>query len=460
MFALVDANNMYVSCERVFQPRLQGKPVVVLSSNDGACIARSNEAKDLGIKMAQPWFQVRHLERSAGLIAVSANFELYADMSSRMMSVASRFAPEQEIYSIDESFLGCAGLGKDLEQMGRRLRATVLRETGLPTSVGFGPTKTLAKLANHIGKSADRKPGSFPAKVAQVCDLGKLSDSEREAVFKACDVGDVWGVGRKLAPKLRAHGIHSAWDLSKANPALVRRQFSVVLEKTVLELQGVSCLDLTDVGSEPKASQQILVSRSFGRPISSLEGIVEAVSEFTARAAEKLRHQSSEASTLCVFFRTSAFRQNDAQHEACVTLPLGKATSDTRVLLRAAAAAVEENFRPGYRYAKAGALLLNLAPAGTSEAQLELFPGKAPPSPSAAPAQEERDAPQTAGGKNREQLMATLDALNRKFGRDAVHMGSTSVASQGAEIKLWATKLERRTPRYTTRWDELPVAKA
>ena len=174
MFALVDANNMYVSCERVFQPRLCGRPVVVLSSNDGACIARSNEAKDLGVKMAQPWFQVRHLERSAGLLAVSANFELYGDMSSRMMAVVARFAPRQEVYSIDESFLDFDGVRGDLVGIGRDLRATVLMETGLPTSVGFGPTKTLAKLANHIAKTADRKPGSYPGHLAQVCNLGHL----------------------------------------------------------------------------------------------------------------------------------------------------------------------------------------------------------------------------------------------------------------------------------------------
>jgi len=288
MFALVDANNMYVSCERVFQPRLCGRPVVVLSSNDGACIARSNEAKELGVKMAQPWFQVRHLERSAGLLAVSANFELYGDMSSRMMGVVARFAPRQEVYSIDESFLDFDGVRGDLGGIGRDLRATVLMETGLPTSVGFGPTKTLAKLANHIAKTADRKPGSYPGHLAQVCNLDALSESDRLQAFAATEVGNVWGVGRKIGARLVEGGVRTVLDLVRCDVATLRKQFSVVLEKTVLELRGTSCLSMDDA---PAAKQQILVSRSFGKAVTDVAGIVEAVSEFASRAAESLRLQ-------------------------------------------------------------------------------------------------------------------------------------------------------------------------
>jgi DNA polymerase V len=288
MFALVDANNMYVSCERVFQPRLCGRPVVVLSSNDGACIARSNEAKDLGVKMAQPWFQVRHLERSAGLLAVSANFELYGDMSSRMMAVVARFAPRQEVYSIDESFLDFDGVRGDLVDIGRDLRATVLMETGLPTSVGFGPTKTLAKLANHIAKTADRKPGSYPGHLAQVCNLVTLSEADRLKAFAATEVGNVWGVGRKIGARLVEGGVRTVLDLVRCDVATLRKQFSVVLEKTVLELRGTSCLSMDEA---PAAKQQILVSRSFGKAVTDVAGIVEAVSEFASRAAESLRLQ-------------------------------------------------------------------------------------------------------------------------------------------------------------------------
>src|SRR5438034_4938223 len=264
MFALVDVNNMYVSCERVFRPSLVGRPVVVLSNNDGCAIARSNEAKDLGVKMAQPWFQIRHLEREAGLIALSANFELYGDMSGRMMTVVAQYAPRQEVYSIDECFLDFEGVRGDLVSIGRDMRATVLQWTGLPTSVGFGPTKTLAKLANHVAKTADRKPGTYPAPLAQVCDFGAMSRRELDQVMQVTEVGDVWGVGRKTSARLNEGGIHTVLDLVSADVTTLRKQFSVMLEKTVLELRGTSCLDVDDA---PAANQQIMCSRSFGPPV-------------------------------------------------------------------------------------------------------------------------------------------------------------------------------------------------
>ncbi|HPM69232.1 MAG TPA: Y-family DNA polymerase, partial [Piscinibacter sp.] len=241
MFALVDVNNMYVSCERVFRPALNGRPVVVLSSNDGACIARSNEAKDLGVRMAQPWFEVRHLEREAGLIALSANFELYGDMSSRMMALAAEYAPRQEIYSIDECFLDFEGVPGDLVAIGRDLRSKVLAWTGLPTSIGFGATKTLAKLANHVAKTADRKPGRYPPQYAQVCNFLDLSAEQLHAVLSAADVGDVWGIGRKTAPRLNEAGLRTVLDLLKADVPALRRQFGIVMEKTLRELRGTPC---------------------------------------------------------------------------------------------------------------------------------------------------------------------------------------------------------------------------
>lgn len=453
MFALIDANNMYVSCERVFQPRLSGRPVVVLSSNDGACIARSNEAKALGVKMAQPWFQVKHLERKAGLVALSANFELYSDMSSRMMAVMSRFAPQQEVYSIDESFLSFEGVQGDLVDIGFRLRAAILQETGLPTSVGFGPTKTLAKLANHVAKTADRKPGSYPAALSRVCDLSRLLPAELLEVMRRTDVGDVWGVGRKIGVKLEASGIRTVADLVKTSPTLLRRQFSVVLEKTVLELQGVSCLELQDVSSEPRANQQILVSRSFGQPVQSLDGIVEAVSEFTSRAAEKLRSQGSMAASLNIFFGTSPFRQNDLQHQVSQTIPLVRPTADTGVLVQAAVTAVKSRFKAGFRYAKAGAMLLDLSSSAHQQGELDLF--DAADESSARAAATEVPAPR----KNRDALMQAMDTLNQRFGRDSVHMGATTLASGGEATRVWATKQERRSPRCTTRWDEIPSVK-
>jgi DNA polymerase V len=444
MFALVDANNMYVSCERVFQPRLIGRPVVVLSSNDGACIARSNEAKELGVKMAQPWFQVRHLEHSAGLVAVSANFELYGDMSSRMMDVEARFAPHQEVYSIDESFLDFTGVRGDLIGIGRELRATVLRETGLPTSVGFGSTKTLAKLANHVAKTADRKPGSYPGGLAQVCDFGTMTAAELEQVFAATEVGDVWGVGRRIGPRLSDAGIRTVLDLVRCDTASIRKRFSLVLEKTVLELRGTSCLQMSDA---PAAKQQILVSRSFGKAVTEVSGIVEAVSEFASRAAERLREQDSVAGAVSVFFTTSPFRQNDRQHSVNVTVPLVRPTADSRLLVATAVDSVHRYFKTGFNYAKAGVMLLDLRPVGEHQGELALFvdadvPGARP------------------GERDRAPLMAAMDELNRRFGRDSVRIGSAALVSHGDEARSWSTKQERRSPRYTTRWHEMPTVRA
>ena len=446
MYALVDGNNFYVSCERVFAPWLVGRPVVVLSSNDGACIARSNEAKDLGVGMAEPWFKVRHLEKSAGLIAVSANHELYSDMSARMMDIEARYAPRQEVYSVDESFLDFEGLRDDLVATGRAMRAAILRETGLPTSVGFGATKTLAKLANHIAKTADRAPGSYPARLAQVCDFATLAPHELDALFAATDVRCVWGVGRRTTERLKAGGIATVQQLVRADASTLRAGFSVTLEKTLLELRGISCMALDDA---PPPRQQILVSRSFGTAITHVDGIVEAVSEFASRAAERLREQGSVAGAIGVFFTTSPFRQGDRQHGVNVTLPLVRPTGDTAVLVSAATAAVRAEFRAGFRYAKAGAVLSDLRPAGRQQGELDLF---APPP--------QAPAPRADADSARTRLMSAMDALNHRFGRDSVRLGSQALASHGAEVRVWATKQERRSPRYTTRWNEMPVVRA
>jgi DNA polymerase V len=440
MWALVDANNMFSSCETAMNPAFVGRPLVVLSSNDGAVIARSNEAKALGIAMAQPWFQVKHLERTSGLIAVSANFPLYSDLSARMMAIEARYAPRALQYSIDESFLDFAGVRDDLVEIGRSMRAAVLRETGLPTSVGFGATKTLAKLANHIAKTADRKPGSYPAQLAQVCDFGRMDQRQLDYLFKRTEVGEIWGVGRRIGEKLRASGIHTVRDLVSADAATLRREFSVVLEKTVLELRGTSCIEMDDA---PVPKQQILVSRSFGTPITDVDGIVEAVSEFTSRAAERLRQQDSVACAVGVFFMTSAFRKDDAQHAVNVIVPLVRPSSDTRVLVNAAVGAARQQFRQGFRYAKAGAMMVDLRPRGELQHELDLF------------ADAPGDAGQTDG--RRDALMAAMDSLNMRFGRDSLRVGSTALASNGAEVSVWATKQERRSPRYTTCWDEMPV---
>ena len=438
MYALVDVNNMYVSCERVFKPTLRGRPVVVLSNNDGACIARSNEAKDLGVEMAQPWFQVKHLERSAGLIALSANFELYGDMSSRMMSLAAAYAPRQEVYSIDECFLDFEGVPADLTAVGRDLRHQVLKWTGLPTSVGFGATKTLAKLANHVAKTADRKPGSYPQPLVQVCDFTAMVPAELDAVMAGTEVGSVWGIGRKTAPKLLDVGIRTVLDLKHADAAALGRRFSVVIEKTVLELQGTRCLDMDDA---PLVHQQIMCSRSFGNAVTELADLVEVVSGFAVRVARRLREQRSVASAVHVFIRTSPHRAHDRQHAPSATMPLPRPTADTRMLVVAAVQALRSIYKPGYSYAKAGVMLLELQDdRQEQQASLDLF-----------------DAPEQKQPDGRRDLMETIDTLNERFGRDAVSIAS---ASRHSKHSAHASRQDRRSPRYTTRLDEVVTVRA
>ena len=440
MFALVDVNNMYVSCERVFQPSLNGKPVVVLSNNDGNCIARSNEAKDLGVKMAQPWFEVRHLERSAGLIPMSANFELYGDMSSRMMVLAAGYAPRQEIYSIDECFLDFEGMSEELVPIGRDLRREVLKAVGLPTSLGFGRTKTLAKLANYVAKTADRKPGSYPRQLAQVCDFGSLQSEELDELMRGTDVGNIWGVGRKTAPKLHEAGIRTALDLRRADAASLGRLFGVLMQKIVLELQGKRCLEVDD---DPPAQQQIMCSRSFGTSVTELPDLIESVSDFASRVARRLRAQHALCNAVHVFIMTSPYRKHDRQHSPTATLPLPRPSADTRVLVNAAVRALQAIYKPGHRYSKAGVMLVELQSRKKEhqeQASLD-FP----------------DEPEATQPDGRRDLMATLDALNERFGRDAVGIAS---AARKSTRSTHASKQERRSPRYTTRLDEVMVAKA
>ena len=443
MFALVDVNNMYVSCERVFRPSLNGRPVVVLSNNDGACIARSNEAKDLGVRMAQPWFEVRHLERQAGLVALSANFELYGDMSSRMMSLAAAYAPRQEIYSIDECFLDFSGVPGDRVSTGHTLRRQVLQWTGLPTSIGFGATKTLAKLANHVAKTADRQPGSFPREMAQVCDFSRLAPAQLEAVMAAAEVGNVWGIGRKIRARLNDLGIHSVLDLVRADAAVMRRQFSVLIEKTLLELRGTACLEVDDA---PAANQQIMCSRSFGAPVSELPELVEVVSQFTSQVARKLREQGSVAGAVHVFIATSPYRQKhgqpDRQHAPSATLPLPHPSADTRVLISAAVRALRSIHRPGFPYLKAGVMLVDLQPDSLPQNTPDLF------------AQEPEPGPRQRHGAG---LMSALDTLNQRFGRHTVSVAS---ASPRPGPSAHASRQQRRSPRYTTRLDEIVRAQA
>ncbi len=430
MLALIDGNNFYCSCERVFQPWLKGRPVVVLSNNDGCAIARSDEAKALGIKMGAPYFQLRDLERDAGLIALSANFALYGDMSDRMMTLAAGLGHTQEVYSIDESFIDLSAIPGDLVRRARIIRKRIHQWIGIPTCIGIGPTKTLAKLANAIAKSAERKPGSYPAHHAQICHLGACTREELAALLQATDVGDVWGVGAKIGAQLRAQGIHTALDLQRMDPAAAKAGWSVVLEKTVRELNGVPCIEFVD---EPPAKQQIACTRSFGHPVTELIELQEAITEFACRAAEKLRKQGSHTGHIMAFIRTSSFRKQDPQYSRSASIPLPSPTSDSAHITQAANAIIKRFYRPGFKYAKAGVMLMDLQPA--TRHQLTLDFDEAMP-------------------ENRVRLMTAMDQLNQRYGR-----GTLKLASAGAPRarKLWALRQERMSTGFTTDWGGLAV---
>lgn len=436
MYALVDGNNFYVSCERVFRPSLNGLPVVVLSNNDGCAIARSNEAKALGIKMGAPWFQIRHLAESDGLVALSANFALYGDLSDRMMSLAAGLGPSQEIYSIDESFIGLDGVRGDLVERSHKIRSRILQWVGIPCGIGIGSTKTLAKLANHIAKTAERKPGLYPSHLAQVCNLSALSPEELAAVLEATEVGEVWGVGRRISKQLTDGGIKTVQDLVQMDPATIRRGWSVVLERTVRELQGMPCIGL-DNSPEPK--KEIACTRSFGHPVLDLSALTEAVTEFSSRAAEKVRNQQSLAGDVMVFIRTSPFRK-DAQYSRSIVVPLLRPSADTSVIVQAAVMGLQAIYRDGYKYAKSGVMLLDLQPDSVVQAELDLGDGG------------------TLDELNEKtRLMTALDTINRRYGKGTMKMASAGLAG---DRRVWSMKQERRTPAYTTKWSDIPVAKA
>lgn len=432
MYALVDGNNFYVSCERVFRPSLAGQPVVVLSNNDGCAIARSNEAKALGIAMGAPWFKIRHLVDTTGLIALSANFALYGDLSDRMMSLAAGLGPQQEVYSIDESFIDLTGVRGNLVERSHKIRDRILQWVGIPCGIGIGATKTLAKLANHIAKTAERKPGSYPAHLAQVCDLAALTPAELEAVLAATAVNEVWGVGRRITEQLNEGGIHTVLDLTRFDPALVRGRWSVVLERTVRELRGTPCIDLEH---EPAPKQEIASTRSFGHPVTELSDLNEAVTEFASRAAHKLRKQGSQAGQVMVFVRTSPFRK-EPQYSGSLIVPLRRPSSDTGLIVAAALAGLRAIYRPGFKLAKAGVMLIDLQPDTVQQAELDL---------------QDDDAP------DRGRLMTALDDLNLRYGKGTVLMASAGLAG---ERRAWAMKQERRTPGYTTCWADMPVVRA
>lgn len=419
VFALIDCNSFYASYERVFRPDLAKVPIVVLSNNDGCVIARSYDAKPF-VKMGAPYFQIKDLLRRHGIVAFSSNYALYGDLSERVMTVIESMVPASETYSNDEKFADLTGIPGNLTQIGRQIRAKVLKHTGIPVGVGIAHTKTLAKLANHTAKLLQKHTGG----VVDICDPVK-----RDWVLKRCDVGDVWGVRKRMKAHLEAMGIKKAMDLAQADPTLLGRKFSVVIEKTARELAGVSCLELAD--AEPP-KQEICCSRMFGVRLTEIEPIREAVATYTQRAAEKLRAQGSLCKKVRVSIRTGMFNPDEAKYANGALVELPYPTNDVRLMTKAATEAVNRLFRPGFRYSKAEVLLMDLRQPG--EFTDDLFA---------------QGQPQTA-----DRIMGVLDEINARWGR-----GTLRAASVPADPG-WAMRRDLMSQSYTTRLDQLFIAKA
>jgi DNA polymerase V len=422
LIALVDCNSFYVSCECVFRPDLWDKPVGVLSNNDGCFIARNKALKSLGVKMGVPLFQVADLVKKHDVHLFSSNFALYADMSSRVMSLLETFSPSTEIFSIDETFLDLAGMClKNPMAYGQEIRATVRRNTGIPVCVGMGPTKTLAKLANFAAKRWPRTGG--------VLDLS--DPVRREKLMRIVPVIEVWGIGSRIASRLNPLGIHTVWDLARQPPDRIQVQFNVTVARTVLELNGIPCLELEAIAPN---KQQIVCSRSFSRRLTECRELSEALAEFTSRAAEKLRSQQSVAGHLSIFIRTNLFNAQESQYQRSASVKLKASTQDTRVLVGEAHRLLRALFKPGYRYSKCGVQLSHIQPESTPD-QLDLF-----------------GLGTTARQTNSQTLMETMDQINRRFPK------SIAIAATGFD-KTWQARAERLSPRYTMDWLDLPLVK-
>ncbi|MGP7732912.1 translesion error-prone DNA polymerase V subunit UmuC [Oceanimonas smirnovii] len=417
-YALVDCNNFYASCERLFRPDLRGRPIVVLSNNDGCVVARSAEAKAMGLKMGEPYFKIAEAYERAGGIAFSSNYALYADISSRVMQVLEQQAPAVEVYSIDEAFLDLTGVASamELSEFSKQVRATIERWVGITVGVGMAPTKTLAKLANYAAKK-------WPA-TGGVVDLTAI---ERQRKLMAITpVEEVWGVGRRLTKHLTGQGMSTALDLAKMPPKLARKQFSVVLERTVMELNGIACIPWEE---SPAPKKQIISSRSFGDRVTEFQQMREAVCQYAARAAEKLRVEKQYCRLVQVFIRTSPFAENEPRYSNHASIELPLPSADSRDIVAAAVRGLEAIWRPDHRYQKAGVMLCDFWPPGCY--QPELFD-------------------QVEERPHGQELMQVMDDINRS-GR-----GRLFLAGEGIS-KEWKMKRSRLSPAYTTRVGDIPV---
>ncbi|MEC7840254.1 MAG: Y-family DNA polymerase [Chlamydiota bacterium] len=411
MFALVDCNNFYVSCERAFNPKLENRPVVVLSNNDGCIIARSNEAKALGIPMGAPLFEYRDLIKKSGVITCSSNYSLYGDMSYRVMSILEEFTPQVQVYSIDEAFLDF-DIPNQLEHA-RKLKKKIYQYTGIPVSVGIAPTKTLAKVANHKAKKTPNSEGVY-----------RIDAENRIETLAQFPVEDIWGIGRKNAKKLKTKGIETALNLCEVDDAWIKKILTVVGLRTVWELRGKSCMSIEEL---PLSKKSITCSRAFGSPVNTLSKLYEAISSYAARAAEKVRKQKSFASSMFVFLVLHPFQSGGQTVK--ITFP--EPTAYTPEIIHYAKIAVHQLYKEGLIYRKAGIILEGLV--SDTVYQRDLF------------------SQEVANSEKQKQVMAMMDKMNQSLGYKAVRL-----AAEGVN-KPWQMKQEKRSPRYTTQWDEIPI---
>ena len=414
MYALADCNNFYASCERIFEPNLEGKPVVVLSNNDGCIIARSRESKELGFKMGEPIFKCRERVKQHNVTVRSSNFSLYGDMSRRVMQTIRLFSPDVEVYSIDEAFIKLNGLrGRNYEAIMRDMRATILQWTGIPVSIGIGKTKTLAKLANHYAKQHPETGG--------VATIPKHPDE----MFRSVDIENIWGIGRQWSKKLRNYGIKTAYDLVSLDPEFMRDSFNIIAMKTVMELQGHTHFQLEQ---SPEQRKTLLRSRSFAKPVTSWQELSEAISSHATRAAEKLRNEELVVKSLRVFFHTSLFDHRTPRHSASAVVELIPPTNVTHTLIKAALELAKPIWKSGFQYKRAGVHLTDLS---NGSVQRSLF-----------------DSPEEHARDKR--MMKLLDAVNTSMGGGTLHFAATGFT------KVMQMRQLQKSPRYTTHWDELP----
>lgn len=417
-----DVNSAYASMERVFNPKLRDRPVCILSNNDGCIVALTKDAKALGIKRGTPYFKIRDLCEKHDVAVLSSNYELYDAMSSRFHKIVAGFGPVHEAYSIDEAFLDLTGVETEsFTELGRALKARLWKWIGLPVCVGIAPTKTLAKLCDHFAKT-------YPV-YGGVVNWFDLSPERRKKALSITPIGEVWGIGRKTEEKLLREGIENVWQFSQADVFTLRRRYGVVLERTLREIQGVSCLPVESV---PKPKEQILRSRSFSHATNDRSVLLSSVSTHMTEVARQLRREKAEAKKAGVFFLTSPFKENEPWHAAEPVTELTLPTSDTMRLVEVACRLVEAHWRPGFRYCKAGAFVTDLIPEGSCSVTGSLFDLP----------DEERDAA-------RRRLMECLDDLTRRFGKGAWKIGSSGLADG------WQMKRDRLTPAYLTRWADI-----